>query len=361
MPLKELERLQAVNRFLTLEIDRKKELDDIVKMAAEICQTPVALITMLDDQTQFIKFSIGFERDQTRQEDAFCQYAIQSYDLLEVADATKDARFVNNPLVTDDPNIRFYAGSPLTTQDGHNLGSLCVIDQYPRILTTVQKQVLVILSRQVTQILEFELSIKIMKDQFIQARQAEIKLRSFFESSVSCHLLLGMNFDVMAYNKSLKNFIKDVFGISVKLDMDIRNYVHSSHQQTFVNNYQAALVGNTIISEREIAYADKMIYWYIIYEPARNPEGDIIGVSLNATDITKRISQERLVFAQNESLRKIAFIQSHELRRPVSSILGLMELIKEQDYYQGSEELVMLGKATNELDDKIRDIVNHTI
>lgn len=208
MPLKELERLQAVNCFLTLEIDGKKELDNIVKMAAEICQTPLALITILDDQPQFIKSGVGFEKEKTDRKDAFYQYAIQAYEVFEVPDAIQDMRFVNYPLVTADPNIRFYADSPLTTQDGYNPGGLCVIDQQPRMLTTAQKQVLQILSRHVTQILEFELSIKMLRYQFIQAHRSEIKLRSFFESTVSCHLLLGTNFEIMAYNKSLKKSLK---------------------------------------------------------------------------------------------------------------------------------------------------------
>lgn len=361
MPLKELERLQAVTRFLTLEVDRRKELEDIVKLVAEVCQTPIGLITILDDQTQYIKFQVGFDQQSTSKKDAFCQYTIQRYDLLEVPDAAQDERFVNNPLVTDNPHIRFYAGAPLTTQDGLNLGSLCVIDRHPKTLTDAQKQLLQILARQVIQILESEFSVKLLKDLFVKTKQAEIKLRSFFESSSSCHLLLGKNFDILAFNKSLEKFIANTFGIKVTEGMDIREYVSASHLHTFIENYQTALSGHSVISEREIAYSDKTIYWYITYEPAYSEEGTIIGISYNATDITDRIQQERLVFSQNECLRKIAFIQSHELRRPVSSILGLMRLIKEADYFHPDrEELIMLEKAVEELDEKIGVIVDCT-
>jgi len=361
MPLQQLERLKAVNRFLTLEIDRKKELEDIVKLASEICQTSVALITLLDDQTQYIKFNVGFNHPTTSKKDAFCQYTIQEYDVFEVPDAKRDERFIQNPLVTGDPNIRFYAGAPLTTQDGHNLGSLCVIDQQPKELTDIQKQLLRVLARQVIQVLEFEFSINALKSQFVKAKQGEIKLRSFFESSVSCHLLLGRDFDILAFNKSLELFIDDLYGIKIREAMDIRAYVHESHLPTFVENYQVALSGKTVTSEREIVYPDKRVSWYITYEPARNEEGVILGVSCNATDITERIQRERLLGAQNESLRKIAYIQSHELRRPVSSILGLMDLIKGEDYYHPDrEELVMLERAVEELDGKISAIVSCT-
>lgn len=326
MPLNELERLAAVNRFLDLEVDRNAELEDIVKMAAEICHTPVALITLLDDETQFIKFQTGFDCERTDKKDAFCQYAIQAYDILEVPDANQDPRFVNNPLVTGDPNIRFYAGAPLTTRDGHNLGSLCVIDQQPRQLTDQQRRMLSALSRQAMKILEFEMSIKVLGQQVATIKQSEVKLRSFFESSVSCHLLLGINFEVMAFNKPVQQIIHRLFGAKLREGADIREYVHKSHLEEFVSSCTAALQGQTIVSEQELVYPDRAVYWYFVYEPAMTPDGTIIGVSYNATDITDRIKQERLIFAQNESLRKIAFMQSHELRRPVSSILGLMNL-----------------------------------
>ncbi|GGB94590.1 GAF domain-containing protein [Dyadobacter sediminis] len=360
MPLRELERLQAVNRFLTLEIDKEKELNDIVRMAAEICGTSTALITLLDDKTQYIKFKVGFDRETTNKKDAFCAHVIEQDQVMMVPDALLDGRFSSNPLVTDNPNIRFYAGAPLTTQDGHNLGSLCVIDQSPKLLSTLQLQMLEVLSRQVIYILEFEISITILKKQFTEAKNSEIKLRSFFESSKSCHLLLGRNFEILAFNQSLEKFISSTFDHTISEGADIRSFVHKDHFQSFIENYKNALDGNSAVSENYLHYEHAAIWWYMTYEPAYNPAGEIIGVSFNATDITKRISQEKLVMAQNDSLKKIAFMQSHELRRPVSTIMGIMELIKSEDYVTDREELLVLEKAVEELDGKIRMIVNHT-
>lgn len=360
MPLKELERLQAVNRFLTLEIDKEKELNDIVRMAAEICGTSTALITLLDDQTQYIRFKVGFDKDTTNKKDAFCAHVIEQYEVMMVPDALLDGRFANNPLVTGNPNIRFYAGAPLTTQDGHNLGSLCVIDQSPKLLSALQLQMLEVLSRQVIHIFEFEISITILKKQFVEARNSEIKLRSFFESSKSCHLLLGKDFDILAFNKSLEKFILNTFRSTVSEGTDIRSFVHKDHFQSFEENYKNALAGNSAVSEMYLTYEHAAIWWYMTYEPAYNQTGEIIGVSFNATDITKRISQEKLVVAQNESLKKIAFMQSHELRRPVSTIMGIMDLIKSEDYVTSKEELLILEQAVEELDNKIRMIVNYT-
>lgn len=96
------------------------------------------------------------------------------------------------------------------------------------------------------------------------------------------------------------------------------------------------------------------------FDPGYNAEGEIIGISFNAYDITERKLNEQQILAKNHSLKQIAQIQSHELRRPVASILGFMEIFKDNDYKATPDELKMMGIATEELDDKIRDIVNHT-
>lgn len=131
MPLRELERLQAVNRFIKLEISKEKELQEIVELAASICGTPTALITLIGEDMQYIRFKTGFKYNTTRRKDAFCNHVIEQDELFMVLDTDLDNRFINNPLVTGGPHIRFYAASPLTTQDGHHLGSLCVIGQAP--------------------------------------------------------------------------------------------------------------------------------------------------------------------------------------------------------------------------------------
>lgn len=360
MPLKELERLQAVHRFLTLEFSKEQDLQDIVNLAADICKVPTALITLVDEHTQYIKFKTGTKLETTTRQAAFCNHVIETEEILMVPDALQDARFINNPLVTDSPNIRFYAGSPLTTQDGYVLGSLCVIGQVPKELSALQQKMLKILSKQVINILEFESSLKILKKQFIETKSAEIKLRSFFESSNSCHLLIGKDQELLAFNKSLANFIKKTYGLTVSTGAKISQYVSRSFLKEFTHNYLMAMSGKRVIVEKELKYGKESIWWYITFEPAYNPDKEIIGVSCNATDITERLEQEQKVMKQNKSLKEIANIQSHQLRRPVASIIGLMNLFKAEGYKASEEELRMLEKAVTELDEQIKRIVSHT-
>lgn len=360
MPLRELERLAAVNRFLKLEISKEKELQQIVELAAKICGTPTALITLIDADTQFIKFKIGFKYDTTSRADAFCSHVIQQDQVMMVPDAHLDERFAANPLVTDDPSIRFYAGSPLTTQDGLNLGSLCVIDQQPKELNDLQQQMLAALSKQVIQLLEFDSSIKILKDQFIASKRSEIELRSFFESSIDCHLLLGKNFEVLAFNKAIETIVATAYNRTLVRGNEMTEYLNPKFKDDFYKNYQEALKGTAAFEQRKINYGDRQIWWLIKYEPAFNPDGEIIGVSVNSTDVTVRVEHEQTVTEQNKSLREIAFIQSHELRRPVASIIGLMNLLKSDERVADIAELELMEKAVAELDEKIHLVVGYT-
>jgi PAS domain S-box-containing protein len=355
----ELERLQAVNRFLKLNISKEKEIQEIVKLAAEICQTPTALVTLLDHDTQYIKFKVGFDLETTTRRDAFCNHIIEQYEVMVVPDALKDERFVNSSLVTGNPNIRFYAGSPLTTQDGHNLGSLCVVDQIPKQLSSSQQQMLRILSKQVINLLEFDSSLKILKEQFIEAKSSENKLRSFFESFASCYLLIGKNLEILDYNKASANFVESKYHVKINTGMKVIDYIHQPLSE-FINNYNKALNGMSVQTDQLVEYEDDEIWWSFTFAPARNPEGEVIGVSFKATDITIRVEAAQKIIKQNASLKQIAYIQSHELRKPVASIMGFMNIFKQDSYSTTKEELIMLEKAVNELDEKIRLIVNYT-
>ena len=147
-------RLKALRQYRILDTDPEQAFDDLTLIASQICGTPIALISLVDEDRQWFKSRVGLEVEETSRSVSFCAHAIHQQGIFTVADALNDARFRDNPLVQGDPHIRFYAGAPITTQDGYALGTLCVVDYVPRKLTDDQNHALQALERQVAAQLE---------------------------------------------------------------------------------------------------------------------------------------------------------------------------------------------------------------
>ena len=147
-------RVAALLEYEIMDSPPEQAFDDLTKLTSFICGTPIALITLLDHERQWFKSSFGLSATETPLGHAFCAHAIEQSGIFTVPDATRDTRFSANPLVTGDPNIRFYAGSPLVNKDGVALGTLCAIDRVPRTLTRGQEEALAALGRNVMQLIE---------------------------------------------------------------------------------------------------------------------------------------------------------------------------------------------------------------
>jgi GAF domain-containing protein len=143
----EAARLEALRKYRILDTSPERTFDEITALAAFICGTPIAHLSLVDEERQWFKAKVGIEAQQTDRDHSFCAHTILGPDLLIVQDALQDARFAASPLVSSEPNIRFYAGAPLVSPDGHNLGALCVVDRVPRQLTAEQQSALSALAR----------------------------------------------------------------------------------------------------------------------------------------------------------------------------------------------------------------------
>jgi anti-sigma regulatory factor (Ser/Thr protein kinase) len=147
-------RLQALRKYQILDTEPEIAFDDLALLASHICETPMAAISLVDEDRQWFKARIGFTAVETPRSISFCTHAIQQRDIFVVPDALDDERLRHNPQVAGDPHIRFYAGAPLLTREGHALGTLCVVDNKPRKLTETQLEALAALCRQVEAQLE---------------------------------------------------------------------------------------------------------------------------------------------------------------------------------------------------------------
>ena len=147
-------RLAALHKYRILDSEPEQGYDDFTFLASQICDAPIAAISLVDEHRQWLKSTVGLDVTETHRNVSFCNHAMQDTKLMVVPDAQVDDRFANNSLVTGEPNIRFYAGAPLTTKDGYGIGALCAIDRVPRTLTDAQSKALEALARQLMSQLE---------------------------------------------------------------------------------------------------------------------------------------------------------------------------------------------------------------
>ncbi|MCE9599879.1 MAG: GAF domain-containing protein [Spirochaetia bacterium] len=188
------------------------QYDELVALASLICGTPIALLSIITKDRQWFKARVGLDATETSRDVAFCSHAILEEDIFTVEDATADARFADNPLVVENPNIRFYAGAQLRTMDGQKLGTLCVIDRVPRKLTGDQIRSLEILSRQASELI----ALRNARDAAITAARA----RSEFLAIVSHELRTPLSGVI-----GMASLLADT-----KLDEDQSRYVSAIQQ-----------------------------------------------------------------------------------------------------------------------------------
>lgn len=177
LPPNEPERLAALREAGLLDTPPEQVFDDIVQLASEICDTPISLVSLVDEHRQWFKAKVGLAATETSRDVSFCAHAIlQPKDLFIVPDAQRDPRFRQNQLVVGEPGIRFYAGMPLVTAAGHSLGTLCVFDRRPRELTPAQMDSLRRLARQ----LGTHLELRRLSQRLVGAEE---QLRDLFENA----------------------------------------------------------------------------------------------------------------------------------------------------------------------------------
>ena len=193
MPVNEAARLAALQKYAILDTDPEQAFDDLTLLASYICRTPIALISLIDENRQWFKSKVGLSVSETSREVAFCSRAIQQTDVFIVPDTLQDERFRNNPLVVSEPGIRFYAGAPLITDEGYALGTLCVIDRTPREINPDQKEALKALSRLVLGQMEFRRNLMLLKEALTdRTKEEHQRQRELVEVQEKLFRVLGL-------------------------------------------------------------------------------------------------------------------------------------------------------------------------
>ncbi len=361
LPSQETQRLQALRSYAVLDTSPESSFDDLVQLASHICQAPIALVSLIDEKRQWFKARTGLEATETPREMAFCAHAIlQPDELLQVPDAQQDPRFADNPLVTGEPHIRFYAGMPLVTSTGHALGTLCVIDRAPRELNPAQRKALQVLGHQVMTLLELRRTLA----QRDHERGLNRKLARAVEQSPVSIVMADANGDIEFVNPQFESLtgysLAEVMGRNPR-------FLQSGNKsaEDYAELWQTLSAGNIWRGEFCNKKKDGSIFWeQASISPVMDPAGLVTHYVAVKEDITARRHIEAQLRAKNEDLRSFTYSVSHDLKAPLRGITGYaQELLRK--HQSGMEEravfcLTQINAAANNLDQLIEDLLQYS-
>ncbi|OAQ38005.1 hybrid sensor histidine kinase/response regulator [Pedobacter psychrophilus] len=306
----EEKRLAALKSYQILDTLPKETFDRFTKLASIICNTPISLVSLIDEDRQWFKSKVGLDVNQTPRDIAFCHHSILGQDIMEVQDATKDFRFKNNPLVTSDPNIKFYAGYPLKDSNGYNLGTICVIDRVPRKLDDHQKEALKILGDAVVDLI---------------AQQRKVQETENFNElfKISKDIICVFDYDGIFRNVNpafgkLLSYQEDYI-----LNRSIYDFIHPDDLSATKNKLQSLAKGNkTVVFTNRLKGKDDS---YKILQWAATPEPSSQLFFAIARDITTEKEKEILIERSEARLRAFfenssGFMCTHNLAGKILTI-----------------------------------------
>ena len=289
LPENEAARLEALQRYEILDTLPEQEFDDLSRLAAMICGTPIALVSLIDTNRQWFKSKIGIEDSETPRDIAFCAHAILEPGVMVVRDAFEDERFRTNPLVLGDPKVRFYAGAPLLTQEGHALGTICVVDHVPRDLSSEQLEALKALSRLVVNEFELRRSVTDLSKAMRERRLLEGELDQLFNLSLDLFCIAGFD----GYFKRINPAWEKTLGISKEelLARPYIDFVHPDDREATLGEAKRMGAGTVTFSfENRYRCGDGTYIWLLWNATPSSDQKLIFAV---ARDITLRKRAER--------------------------------------------------------------------
>lgn len=313
LPADEIERLYTLHALKVLDTPPEERFDRLVRVAHELFHVPIALVSLVDTDRQWFKSCIGLSAAQTGRDISFCGHAILSKDIFYIPNTLEDPRFADNPLVTDAPNIRFYAGVPLTINGHHRIGTLCIIDTKPRELSIEQQGLLRDLASVVEQQLQLNFLYDIEKDLSVEKARHQI----LFESIVDGIVILderGIINDVNPATEALFGYKKmDMVGKSISLLMTKDSAQIYSH---YLQHYDSEV---NVTKEMQGKHQnDTLFFIELVTSPMRLNNRSMFTAIIR--DTSERKEMERL---KSEFISTV----SHELRTPLTSIRGALGLL----------------------------------
>jgi len=382
----EEDRLKLLDSYGILDTQIEEDFERIVKMAAEVCHVPISLISFVSSGRQWFKAAFGTELKETPLNQSICSHAILQNELLVVPDTTKDDRTADNPLVSGDPNVRFYAGAVLQSPEGLPLGTVCVLDFKPRTLTPREADTLNALARQVMTLLELRraLAEKSRSESALREREeAFARIAAVIESSDDAIVTKSLEGIILSWNAGAERIFgytpDEIIGRSIlqlipaELQGEEPVIIERLKKGERIDHYETVRVGK----------GGRRVDISLTVSPVKDRLGKIVAASKIARDITEekkrqqalregetrfRTELERLVVERTASLQEtiaeleaFSYSISHDMRAPLRSMISYAEILKEDCGPMldaaGIEYLNRISKASRRMDQLIQDIL----
>ena len=300
---REVDRLAALGAYHILDTAPEAVFDDIVTIAAHVCQAPIALVSLVAETRQWFKAETGLGVRETPIEQSICAHAIRQDDLFVVPDATQDSRFAANPLVTGEPYIRFYAGARLEAQDGFPLGTLCVIDRQvrPAGLTRQQADLLLALARQVVAHLEHHRALVRLAEQRAEMAESEARFRAVANLVPDLLWRSDPTGATGWYNRRWLDYTGQ--GLDEAQGYGWLDVIHPDERETSLVNFQSAVdEGRPFQQQHRIRAVDGRYRWFLVRaEPLRDGQGRILqwfGAATDIHDLRHAQEHQKLLLAE---------------------------------------------------------------
>ena len=299
LPTTEAARLEALRQYQILDTSPEEAFDDLTCLAGQICQTPMAFITLVDHNRQWFKSKVGADVTEAPLDVGFCPFVVQKRDILIIPDALADQQFAVNPAVTANLSVRFYAGVPLTTDDGHIMGTICVIDGVPRELSQKQINALRALSRQV--VIQLELRRSLIEQVRISAERQEAEealrksnefLRRMIVSSADCIKVLDLDTRLLSMN-SEGLLLLEIDDFTPYKNLSWFDFWQEADKQAVCSAVATAKAGGVGRFQGYCPTAKgKPKWWDVVVTPIMNAEGKPENLLAVSRDITERKQAE---------------------------------------------------------------------
>jgi PAS domain S-box-containing protein len=366
IPANEAERLAALRSYDILDTTPEQIYDDLVRVAAHLLDMPIALVSLVDAERQWFKARVGLGAAETSREVSFCGHVVVQRRPLVVPDALADPRFHDNPLVTGPPHVRFYAGAPLQSPEGHLLGTLCVIDHEPRSMNPTKLELLEALARQAVSLLELRRRAAEAERTAATLREVSTLQRRFFELSLDMLCVAGND----GYFKRVNPAWTRTLGHSEAelLEQPFLDFVHPDDREATTREAAKLATGehDTIAFENRYRARDGSWRW-LMWSASPDPQsGLLMAVARDITPLKKveqRLREAHLA-AETANKAKSDFLanMSHELRTPLNSVIGFTNiLLKNKGGALSTRELdylARIGTNGNHLLRLINDVLD---